>query len=100
MKPGPISFVAFLVLFVLFFRILCSLGFELSNYLAMHPLISHVAAWISMVIGLFACYFNLAFYASWTFNRTARAYLFAALGMSGVYYSGFFTTIRMLFITR
>ncbi len=89
MKPGPISFVVFLALFVIFFRMLCSLGFELSNYLAMYPLVSHVAAWILMVIGFLACYFNLAFYASWTFNRAIRAYLFAALAMSGVYYNVF-----------
>ncbi len=85
-NPGPISFVVFLVSFILFFRMLCSLGFELSDYLATHPLVSHVAAWVFVVIGIFACYFNLAFYTSWTFNRAARAYLFAALGMSGVYY--------------
>ena len=83
------SFVAFLVLFVLFFGKLSSFGFALSNYLAMHPMVSHVAAWIFIVIGFLACYLNLTFYTSWTLNRAVRAYLFAASGMSGVYYMVF-----------
>ena len=85
-KPGPMIFVAFLVLFVLFLGKLSSFGFALSNYLAMYPLVSHVAAWIFTVIGFLACYLNLTFYASWTFNRAIRIYFFAALGMSGIYY--------------
>jgi len=35
------------------------------------------------------CYRNLTFYASWTVSLAVRVYLFAALGMSGVYYMVF-----------
>ncbi len=92
-RPGYLHFAAFLVLFVLFLGKLSSFGFALSDYLARHPPVSHVAAWIFIVIGFLACYHNLAFYASWTLNLAVRIYLFAALGMSGIYYMVFLSHI-------